>query len=59
MSEIDRFAAEFEAAFSKEAQRVLDTEKERVTRPYRRIVFWLAVGYFVLVALSILQWATS
>lgn len=34
----------------------VDQVISEVTRPYRRAIIWLGVGYFILSAASILQW---
>lgn len=65
--EVDPFTRNMETALTDELrQQMHDTiapVAEQVianaVRPWRRLVFWLGLGYGVLVILSIVQWAVT
>lgn len=58
MSEVDRFAEEFKKSFDPVVKRVLDSERERVTRPWRIFTAWLLAADLVLTVMFIALFVT-
>lgn len=54
-SEVDKFAEEVSRAFSAEYRKVVDTQLDRVTRPWRILTAWLLGGYILFIGLSVVQ----
>lgn len=55
----DAFAEQLRTDMEASLKPVVDHVLADATRPWRRLVYWMGLGYGVLIVLSIVQWVMA